>query len=81
MPVITSIEDLRKLAQKRIPKMFYDYVDATMIGQAHLYGLGVLGEKGVTKALEILTDELSRTLGFCGLTDIRQVDKYMSYII
>lgn len=49
--------------------------DATMIGRAHLYGLGALGQKGVTKALEILTDELSRTLGLCGLTNIREVDQ------
>lgn len=28
MPVITNIEDLRVLAQKRMPRMFYDYIDA-----------------------------------------------------
>jgi L-lactate dehydrogenase (cytochrome) len=28
MPVITCIEDLRALAQKRVPRMFYDYVDS-----------------------------------------------------
>ena len=28
MPVITSIEDLRVLAQRRVPRMFYDYADA-----------------------------------------------------
>ena len=28
MPVITNIEDLRKLHQKRTPKMFYDYADS-----------------------------------------------------
>ncbi len=28
MPVITSIEDLRVLAQKRVPRMFYDYADS-----------------------------------------------------
>ncbi|MFM8695447.1 MAG: alpha-hydroxy-acid oxidizing protein, partial [Betaproteobacteria bacterium] len=28
MPVITNIEDLRVLAQKRVPKMFYDYADS-----------------------------------------------------
>jgi L-lactate dehydrogenase (cytochrome) len=28
MPVITNIEDLRVLAQKRVPRMFYDYADA-----------------------------------------------------
>src|SRR5260221_5304116 len=27
MPVITCIEDLRQLAQKRVPRMFYDYAD------------------------------------------------------
>ena len=28
MPVITSVEDLRILAQKRVPRMFYDYADS-----------------------------------------------------
>ena len=28
MPVITTIEDLRQLAQSRVPRMFYDYADS-----------------------------------------------------
>lgn len=28
MPIITSIEDLRLLAKKRVPRMFYDYADS-----------------------------------------------------
>ena len=28
MPVITNIEDLRVLAEKRVPRMFYDYADS-----------------------------------------------------
>ena len=28
MPIITNIEDLRLLHQKRTPKMFYDYADS-----------------------------------------------------
>jgi L-lactate dehydrogenase (cytochrome) len=28
MPVITCIEDLRLLARKRVPRMFYDYADS-----------------------------------------------------
>ncbi|HEY4374862.1 MAG TPA: alpha-hydroxy acid oxidase [Burkholderiales bacterium] len=28
MPVITTIEDLRVMAQKRVPRMFYDYADS-----------------------------------------------------
>ncbi len=28
MPIITTIEDLRVLAKKRVPRMFYDYADS-----------------------------------------------------
>src|SRR5664279_2735510 len=28
MPVITNIEDLRELAKRRVPRMFYDYADS-----------------------------------------------------
>jgi L-lactate dehydrogenase (cytochrome) len=28
MPMITNIEDLRVLAQKRVLRMFYDYADS-----------------------------------------------------
>jgi L-lactate dehydrogenase (cytochrome) len=47
----------------------------TMIGRAFLYGLGAMGEAGVTRALEIIRNELDITMGFCGHTDIRQVDR------
>jgi L-lactate dehydrogenase (cytochrome) len=47
----------------------------TMIGRAFLYGLGAMGEAGVTKALEIIRKELDITMAFCGHTDIRQVDR------
>jgi L-lactate dehydrogenase (cytochrome) len=38
----------------------------TMIGRAFLYGLGAMGEAGVTKALEIIHKELDLTMAFCG---------------
>ena len=47
----------------------------TYIGRAFLYGLGALGEAGVTKALEIIHKELDITMAFCGRTDINTVDK------
>ena len=47
---------------------------ATYIGRAFLYGLGAMGEAGVTRALEIIGNELDLTMAFCGLRDIRQVD-------
>jgi L-lactate dehydrogenase (cytochrome) len=47
---------------------------ATMIGRAFLYGLGALGEPGVSKSLEIIANELDLTMAFCGLRDVRQID-------
>ena len=47
----------------------------TMIGRAFLYGLGALGEAGVTKALDIIQKELDVTMAFCGRTDIHTVDR------
>ena len=47
----------------------------TYIGRAFLYGLGAMGEAGVTKALEIIHKELDITMAFCGHTDINTVDK------
>jgi L-lactate dehydrogenase (cytochrome) len=48
---------------------------ATLIGRAFLYGLGALGEAGVTKCLEIIARELDLTMAFCGRRDIRDVDR------
>jgi L-lactate dehydrogenase (cytochrome) len=47
----------------------------TMIGRAMVYGLGALGEAGVTKALQIIHKELDVTMAFCGRTRIEQVDR------
>ncbi len=47
----------------------------TYIGRAFLYGLGAMGEAGVTKALEIIQKELDLTMAFCGRTQIDQVDQ------
>ncbi len=47
----------------------------TYIGRSFLYGLGAMGEAGVTKALEIIHKELDLTMAFCGRTQIDSVDK------
>jgi len=47
----------------------------TMIGRAMVYGLGAMGEAGVTKALEIIHKELDVTMAFCGHTQLTQVDR------
>ena len=45
------------------------------IGRAFLYGLGAMGEEGVSKALEIIHKELDLTMAFCGRTQMDTVDK------
>jgi L-lactate dehydrogenase (cytochrome) len=47
----------------------------TLIGRSFLYGLGAMGEAGVTKCLEIIAKELDITMAFCGHTDIRDVNQ------
>lgn len=45
------------------------------IGRSFLFGLGAMGEAGVTKALEIIHRELELSMAFCGKTDIHAVDR------
>lgn len=47
----------------------------TYIGRAFNFGLGAMGQAGVTKALEIIHQELDLTMAFCGRTQIAQVDQ------
>ncbi|MEO1746547.1 MAG: alpha-hydroxy acid oxidase [Pseudomonadota bacterium] len=49
---------------------------STYIGRAFIYGLGAAGEKGVTNALEIIQNELDKTMGFAGETDINNVARH-----
>ncbi len=47
----------------------------TLIGRAFLYGLGAMGEAGVTRCLDIIHKELDLTMAFSGLCDINEVDE------
>ena len=46
-----------------------------MIGRAWVYGLGAMGEKGVTTALEVIHKELDTSMALCGKRDIHDVDR------
>lgn len=46
-----------------------------MIGRSWVYGLGAMGEAGVTKSLDILHKELDTTMALCGHRDINQVNR------
>lgn len=47
--------------------------EAVLLGRATLYGLGAAGERGVQRALEILTVETDRVLGMLGCTSVSQL--------
>jgi len=47
----------------------------TMIGRSFLYGLGAMGEAGVTRALEIIRKEMDLTMAFCGHRELKDVGR------
>ncbi len=48
-----------------------------MIGRAFVHGLGAGGEAGVAKALDIIRNELSVTMGLCGVNTIAEIDDHV----
>ena len=51
----------------------------TMIGRSYIYGLGAMGQEGVTKALEIIAKELDLTMAFCGIKDVKNLSPNILY--
>ncbi len=47
----------------------------TMIGRAFVYGLGAMGEAGVTRALDVIHGELDISMALCGCRNIAGVDR------
>ncbi|MFG6414929.1 L-lactate dehydrogenase [Roseateles sp. DC23W] len=47
----------------------------TMVGRAMVYGLGAMGEAGVTKMLQMLHKELDVSMAFCGHTQLTNVTR------
>ncbi|WP_166418857.1 alpha-hydroxy acid oxidase [Cochlodiniinecator piscidefendens] len=52
----------------------------TYIGRAFVYGLGAMGEAGVTHTLNILHKEMDVSMALCGHRDITHVNKDILYI-
>ena len=49
---------------------------AAWIGRPFIYGLGAMGEAGVTRALDIIAKELDTTMALCGETDIARAGRH-----
>jgi L-lactate dehydrogenase (cytochrome) len=45
----------------------------TLIGKAFLYGLGAMGERGVTTALDLIRRELDVSMALTGTRDVREI--------
>jgi L-lactate dehydrogenase (cytochrome) len=52
----------------------------TYVGRAFTYGLGAMGQAGVTKALEVLHKELDVTMGLCGETKVQNLGPHNLYV-
>ena len=48
----------------------------TMIGRAFVYGLGAMGQKGVTRALEVIHKELDTSMALCGEKNVANLDRH-----
>jgi L-lactate dehydrogenase (cytochrome) len=46
---------------------------AALVGRAYLYGLMAGGERGVAKAVQILSDEVRRTMALLGVTSVKEL--------
>ncbi|WP_309663908.1 alpha-hydroxy acid oxidase [Tabrizicola sp.] len=49
---------------------------STYIGRSFIYGLGAMGQAGVTKALEIIQKELDITMALCGERNIKDLGRH-----
>ncbi|NVK13347.1 MAG: alpha-hydroxy-acid oxidizing protein, partial [Rhodobacteraceae bacterium] len=48
----------------------------TMIGRAFVYGLGAMGQKGVTAALQVIQKELDTTMALCGERSVEALGRH-----
>lgn len=48
----------------------------TFIGRAFIYGLGAMGQKGVTTALEVIHREMDITMALCGETNVANLGRH-----
>jgi isopentenyl diphosphate isomerase/L-lactate dehydrogenase-like FMN-dependent dehydrogenase len=49
----------------------------TMVGRAFNFGLGAQGEKGVTKALEIIRKEMDVSMALCGVRTVPEIGRHI----
>ena len=48
---------------------------STFIGRSFIYGLGAMGQAGVTKALEVIHKELDISMALCGVQKATEISR------
>ncbi|WP_170378993.1 alpha-hydroxy acid oxidase [Ruegeria atlantica] len=48
----------------------------TYVGRAYVYGLGAMGQKGVTTALDVIQKELDTTMALCGERNVGDLGRH-----
>jgi L-lactate dehydrogenase (cytochrome) len=48
---------------------------ACLSGRAFIYGLGAGGQAGVTRAIEIIRNELNVSMALTGVNSIKEIDR------
>jgi L-lactate dehydrogenase (cytochrome) len=54
--------------------------DACMVGRAYLYGLMAGGEAGVARSIEIIADDVQRTMQLLGATSVAELSPDLATI-
>lgn len=54
-------------------KMMALGADGCLLGRAYVYGMAAMGGDGVTKALEIIHEELDQNMALCGVRDVHEL--------
>ena len=49
----------------------------TLIGRAFNFGLGAMGEAGVTKALDIIHKEFDTSMALCGVKSVAEIGRHV----
>lgn len=50
--------------------------NGTYVGRSYIYGLGAMGQKGVTTALELIRTELDTTMALCGEKNVANLGRH-----
>jgi len=48
-----------------------------MIGRAYIYGLGAAGQAGVTKAIDVIRQELDVSMALTGTRRVADIDRHV----